>query len=161
MALIANYKHTFGTTSAYQFVSKVSLDRMSGKVSTELAVHLSAADRAAWKVADAAVVTSSAAVSSAHEAVAAAEADLAAVNRSDLASVATATVKLDAAQQALVGAAQDAAKAVATLDAAKPLTAYAVEIPSGEIPVAASGAVALSDIYTYLKSRVLVGSEDA
>jgi hypothetical protein len=161
MALIANYKHPFGTTPAYQFVSKVALDRMSGRISTELSVHVSAADRAAWKVADASVVTLSAAVSEKHDAVAAAETELATVDGSDPASVATATAKLDAAQQALVGAAQDAAQAVATRDAARPLATYAVEIQSGEVPVAASGAVALGDIYAYLKRSVLIGSEDA
>jgi hypothetical protein len=158
MALTADYKHAFGTARTYQFVSRISLNRMSGETAVELAVHPSAGDRQRWKVAAANLAAEVAALKNAHKAVKDVENSLKAAGPND---VQAANTELATTRQAAVIAAQAVAVAQAAVDASSPISTYAVTIPAGEIPVAVDGAISLGDVYRHLRAKDIPGSEDA
>ncbi|HEY8947981.1 MAG TPA: hypothetical protein VIM56_03755 [Rhizomicrobium sp.] len=154
MALTASFKQTFGTVSAYHYLSQYSVNREDGSIKLKVDLFESADARAAWKAAHAAIPELQAKIRDFT-----AERDILQGKQPRTADlqkqIAAAGENITKLEEDLKTAMETSAK-----NARAPEPIF-VTVPPGAIPESADGGITPAAIYAWLKAERFSDAKDA
>lgn len=137
MALLADFKHSFGTSQGYYRLRSHSVDHDTGAVGLQLQVYRSAAARAAFKAASAEVARLGA--------------EMRKLN-GHAGEARETVIELEAAKEAQLVLCRENSHGTNEVN---------LVIPAGEVERKKDGSVSVADIYGWLKQNKLAPAQDA